>query len=377
MHILFVTHYSGFYGANKSMLALIRLLRENHDVQVTVLLPNQGVMCDVLQQNNIPFVVSHYYWWVNDNHGLFQKLLNKRKQLLNYCHLHRIIRTLGNQSFDLVYSNSVTVNIGLFIAQHFHIPHIWHFRESLVQFNLSLSLSLSLSLLHRSINSAYILISHYMMDYYSTYLPADRMHCIYNGVSLPQGVSRNNPNTLTDHLKVVCIGVLCEQKNQLELLRAQSVLYRRGVIIETYFLGSAKGDYLQQMQSFILSNGLSSYAHILGHTDDIYSALQFKNIGVVCAHDEAFGRVTIEEMLMHLPVIVSRSGANAELLREGVDGLVYPLGDTNALAEALMSYVLHPKQLSTHGENAYQHALEHFSAQQNAEQIYQLIKQII
>jgi L-malate glycosyltransferase len=378
MHILFVTHYSGFYGANKSMLALIRLLRENHDVQATVLLPNQGVMCDVLQQNNIPFVVSHYYWWVNDNHGLFQKLLNKRKQLLNYCHLSNIIRALGNQSFDLVYSNSVTVNIGLFIAQHFHIPHIWHFRESLVQFNLSLSLSLflSLSLLHRSINSAYILISHYMMDYYSTYLPADRMHCIYNGVSLPQGVSRKEPNTLTGHLKVVCIGVLCEQKNQLELLRAQAVLYRRGVIIETYFLGSAKADYLQQMQSFILSNNLSSYAHILGHTDDIYSTLQSMNIGVVCAHDEAFGRVTIEEMLMHLPVIVSRSGANAELLREGVDGIVYPLGDTNALAEALMSYVLHPEQLSTHGGNAYQHALEHFSAQQNAEQIYQLIKNI-
>lgn len=114
MHILLVTHYAGFYGANKSMLALIMLLRERYDVQATVLLPHSGAVCDILEQNNIPYVVSHYYWWVNDNHGLFQKLLNKRKQLLNHCHLRRILKALGNRYFDMVYSNSVTIDIGIF-----------------------------------------------------------------------------------------------------------------------------------------------------------------------------------------------------------------------------------------------------------------------
>ena len=83
MHILFITHYAGFYGANKSMLTLISLLRERYNVEATVLLPHSGVMCEMLEKNRIPYVVSHYYWWVNDNHGIFQKILNKRKQLLN------------------------------------------------------------------------------------------------------------------------------------------------------------------------------------------------------------------------------------------------------------------------------------------------------
>ena len=358
------------------MLALIRLLRERYSVHATVLLPHSGAMCDILKQNNILYVVSHYYWWVNDNHGLFQKLLNKRKQLLNYWWIKRILRGLGDTHFDLIYSNSVTVDIGLFIAERLHIPHIWHFRESLVQFNLSLSLSLSLSLLHRPVNSAYILISQYMMDYYRPYLSADRMYCIYNGVSLPQGVYRQKLNQVIDHLKVVCIGVLCEQKNQLELLRAQVVLYQRGVVIETYFLGSAKSDYLQQMENYIDANGIRRYAHIMGHTDDVYAIMQDMNVGVVCAHDEAFGRVTIEEMLMRMPVVVSQSGANAELLRNGQDGIVYPLGDTEALAEALHQYVMYPELLQVQGNSAYQYAVEHFSAEQNAEQIYQLITNI-
>lgn len=373
MHILFVTHYAGFYGANKSMLALIMLLRERHNVQATVLLPHTGAMCGQLKQNDIPYLVSHYYWWVNDNKGLFQKLLNKRKQWINYCRVHRIVNALDKQHFDLVYSNSVTIDIGIFIAERLHIPHVWHFRESLVQFNLSLSLSLSLSLLHRPVNSIYILISQYMMDYYRSYLPADRMHRIYNGVSLPQGISRKQPNRLIQHLKVVCIGVLCEQKNQLELLRAQAILHRRGIKIETYFMGSAKADYLQQMEQTIAQNNLTAYAHIIGHTDDIYTVLQDMNVGMVCAHDEAFGRVTIEEMLMRMPVVVSQSGANAELLRNEIDGAIYPLGDAEALAGILQQYVEHPDRLQEQGDNAYQYAIAHFSAEQNAEQIYQLI----
>lgn len=376
MHILFITHYAGFYGANKSMLTLIFLLRERYNVEATVLLPHTGVMCEMLEKNKIPYVVSHYYWWVNDNHGIFQKILNKRKQLLNYWRIKHILSALGEQHFDLVYSNSVTIDIGLFIAERLHIPHVWHFRESLVQFRLSLSLSLSLSLLRKSVNSAYILISHYMMDYYRPYLPADRMYCIYNGVSLPFGVDRVRLNRLFNHLKVVCIGVLCEQKNQMELLMAQSVLQQRGMVIETFFVGSSKAEYYEQMCQYIQQHNLISYAHILGHSDDVYAIMQDMNVGVVCAHDEAFGRVTIEEMLMRMPVVASDSGANTELVRHGIDGYIYPLGAVDRLADALQCYVQTPQLLQTHGDSAYHYALEHFSAEQNADSIYQLIKNI-
>ena len=50
MTILFVTHYAGFYGANKSLLALMLLLREKYGVQPLVLLPSEGPMCSQLGQ---------------------------------------------------------------------------------------------------------------------------------------------------------------------------------------------------------------------------------------------------------------------------------------------------------------------------------------
>ena len=377
MTILFISHYSGFYGAAKSMLALILDLRERYGVESIVLLPSKGPLCEELKTHNIKYNVSHYYWWVNDNKGIFQYLLNKRKQLLNLFKINRICKQLENEDIDIVYSNSVTINIGMFLAKKMKLPHVWHFRESLVQFNLSLSLSLSLSkyLLVQPINSAYIMISEYMMRYYRSYLPTERMNCIYNGVSLPANISRVESNLVKKTLKLACVGVVCEQKNQLELLKAINILKQKNILVEVYIIGTHKKEYLKLLTDYVIQNELTDRVHFIGHVDNVWKVLQEMNIGVVCAKDEAFGRTTIEFMLMHMPVIVSNSGANPELIAEKT-GMIYELGDEQMLASHIESYYNHPKQITSDGDNAYEHAVKHFSKNQNTDNIYNLIQSI-
>lgn len=99
-------------------LTLISLLREKYNVQPLMLLPSEGAVCRGLKDNNIPYIVQHYYWWVNDNQGVFQYWLNKRKQLRNIRKANAISRLLKEHSIDLVYSNSVTINMGMLIAKH-------------------------------------------------------------------------------------------------------------------------------------------------------------------------------------------------------------------------------------------------------------------
>ena len=374
MTILFVTHYAGYYGANKSMVTLIGLLREKYGIEPLVLLPSEGAVCQSLRENNIPYIVHHYYWWVNDNKGIFQYWLNKRKQLKNIFKCRRISKRLQGKNIDLVYSNSVTINMGMLIAKQLQVPHIWQFRESLTQFNLSLSLSLSLW--NKPQNKKYILISDYMMDYYRQYLPQDKMMKVYNGVTLPQGVSRKSPNVMGERLKVAIVGVACEQKNQLELLQAQALLQAQGVEIETYIIGTHKEEYLEKLKQYIVEYNLTDRVHLVGHTDDVFGILQNMNIGVVCATDEAFGRTTVEFMLMQMPVVVSDSGANPELIREGM-GCIYPSGKPEELAKILRKYIEFPNLLQSQGKAAYKHAIENFSAEKNAERIYSVIKQII
>ena len=377
MTILFVTHYAGFYGANKSLYTLMLLLREKYGVKPVVLLPSAGPMCVQLDSAGIPYKVSHYYWWVNDNHGLFQWLLNKRKQIINYFRIPKLCQLFSEHEPQLIYTNSVCVNVGLLMAVRLGLPHVWQARESLSQFSLSLSLVLSRHVWALPATKAHILISDYMMDYYRPYLPADRMVRIYNGVDLPADKERQTENKINGRLKVAIVGVVCGQKNQLELLKAQYRLLQQGIQIETYIIGTSKPAYQAQLQQYVSDKGMAEWVHFVGHTDDVFGMLEEMNVGVVSATDEAFGRTTIEFMLKKMPVVVSDSGANAELLRHGQEGYVYPSGDVEALAEAIQRYAEQPELLQTQGESAYQYAKANFSAAKNAENIYEIITKAI
>ena len=222
MTILFVTHYAGFYGANKSLYTLMLLLRQNYGVQPVVLLPTDGPMCEQLRKESIPYKVSHYYWWVNDKSGIFQWLLNKRKQLINYFRIPKLCGLFSEYKLDLVYTNSVCVNVGIFMAEHLGLPHIWQYREAFEQLDFKLSLSnlVSRKIWRKKSTKAHILISDYMMDSYTSYLPQERVVRVYNGVDLPLGVTERKKNEIKGRLKVACVGIICDQKNQMEILKA-------------------------------------------------------------------------------------------------------------------------------------------------------------
>ncbi|MGL4513973.1 MAG: glycosyltransferase, partial [Lacipirellulaceae bacterium] len=50
---------------------------------------------------------------------------------------------------------------------------------------------------------------------------------------------------------------------------------------------------------------------------------------------EPFGRVIVEAMLSKRPVIASDDGGAREIVLNGVNGLVFPPGDSTALASAI------------------------------------------
>lgn len=378
MNILFVTHYAGFYGANKSLLTLMVLLRERHGVRPIVLMHNRGAMCAMLEEQGIEYLVSPFYWWVNYNHGLFQWALNKRKQWINWRRAKNISNQLKEKNIDLVYSNSVCVNMGFLVAKRLGLPHIWQFRESLTQYSLSLSKYLSKRCFADKTNRRYLLISDYMMSFYRPYLPNERMVQVYNGLDLPYGVTRLEENRIDQRLQVACVGVICEQKNQMELLRAQCALHKRGIDIDTWFVGTCNDkDYMKSIQDYANDNGLDGMTHFVGHADKVFDVLQKMNLGVVTAHDEAFGRVTVEYMLMKMPVIVSRSGASPELVKSGQTGLIYELGDVEALADGIERYCSSPDLLVPQGEAAFSDATERFSAGSNMEHIYNQIVEVL
>ena len=174
MTILFVTHYSEMYGANKSLCRLMIELKESYQVQPVVLLRMPGSICETLDSKSIPYLINHYYWWVFEKGHSNLRVHEILKQIRNYFRLSKIVKKLQPYPIELVYTNSITVNIGTHLSKKLKCPQLWHLRESLVQFNLKFALSEVFAKYHfKTAADNYILISNYLLNSYEQLLPVE------------------------------------------------------------------------------------------------------------------------------------------------------------------------------------------------------------
>jgi len=378
LNILFITHYPGMYGANQSMCQLIIELRNNYKITPVVLLPSRGDICEFMEQNDIKYFISHYYWWVNAEKGVYQYFLNWRKQIINLMRVKNLVRLVENEGIDLVYSNSVTINIGAFLSRKLKCPHIWHIRESLDSFHFKLSLGNFISKLFlKTAANKYILISDYLIDAYSKLLPADKIQRIYNGIDF----NRINlkPEKRNHFFNMCMVGIISEQKNNMDALRALNILVNNSGFtnLRLHLIGGWKADYLELINTYIDENRLQEYVVFHGHTKDIDNLLSTMDLGLMCSRDEAFGRVTVEYMLHKIPVIASNSGANPELVKDDINGYLYSIYHPEELAGKIFTFIQSPEKCKQMGINAFYYGKSHFSSEQNTKEIYKVIKKMI
>ena len=374
MSILFVTHYTELYGANRSMLTLMRILQSKYAVRPIVLAPySHGPLLDSLDECKIEYHVIPFCRWILTYMELEQTKYKYLKwQLKNLLIAYKIKKLLKGTKIDVVYSNSITINIGALVAYVMRIPHIWHVRESIKQFELKFIMPLWLTqrIFNLRTNNRFIMLSNFMECEYQHVLPKDGVCRIYNGVTLPKDVEVRLNNQTQDALQLACVGLLCPQKNQLELLKALVILKEKRCFVHAHFIGRDEQGYIDEMMSFIKLYDIENMVTFHGQTDNVYEILKSCNVGIMPSRDEAFGRVTVEYMLMRMPVVASDSGANPELIDHNTTGMIYHLGNAEELADAILTYANNPTLLEEQGERAYQKAINEFSAERNAEQVY-------
>ena len=381
MTILFVTHYTELYGANRSMLTLIRLLQSKYAVQPIVVVPYRyGPLMETLVESNIEHHYIPYCRWILTNMDKEQSKYKYVKWFVkNIYYALKIKNLFKSRRIDVVYSNSITINIGALIAYVMRIPHIWHIRELISGLGLKLAIPrfLSKPLINLSTNKRYILLSNSMVREFQRILPQNRIRMIYNGVSLSKRIGSRLCNQNMGTLQLACVGLLCHQKNQMELLKALVILKGQKCKVHVHFIGRDEQGYEKEMMNYIVQQDISDLVTFHGHTDNVFELLEECNLGIVTAIGEAFGRVTVEFMLMSMPVVASDSGANPELIDSGLTGMVYHLGDVEELAKAIQTYIKTPSLLAKHGRKAYSKAIKEFSAERNAELIYSEMLDVI
>jgi glycosyltransferase involved in cell wall biosynthesis len=114
------------------------------------------------------------------------------------------------------------------------------------------------------------------------------------------------------------------------------------------------GGAIAQSNNDYFSKCLRNYngkAKIINHGfiphNKLYEA--YKNIDILVVPSiylEVFGLVILEAFSAGRPVIVSKSGSPAELVRDGVDGFVVERNDSKALAKAMHKFIDNPNLIT-------------------------------
>ena len=134
------------------------------------------------------------------------------------------------------------------------------------------------------------------------------------------------------------VGRIAPWKGQDVFLRAFAGAFpngdERAVIVGAPLFGEKQ--YERSLRALIGQLGLGDRVELRGFTDDVPGELAEVDALVhASVIPEPFGRVIVEGMAAGLPVVAAAGGGPDEIVTEGVDGLLYPPGDVDELAERL------------------------------------------
>lgn len=175
-------------------------------------------------------------------------------------------------------------------------------------------------------------------------------------------------------IRLVSVGRLHRSKDIDVLLRALSLLKKRGVNLEAYVIGD--GPERERLMRLAVRLGLNGYVNFLGYARNPYAWLQTADIFISSSRWETFGISIIEAMALGIPVIATETDGACDIIRNSVDGLLVPIGDSQALANTVMELVQKPM---LRGEISRQGRLraEQFNARSVAECYMAILEKLI
>lgn len=127
------------------------------------------------------------------------------------------------------------------------------------------------------------------------------------------------------------------------------------------FLIAGEGSLRADCEALARGAGAAN-VHVLGYVGDMRDFYAACDVLVLPSRSEGCPNVVLEAMAMKTAVIAADAAATRELVTSGVDGLLYEIGDVDALAGAMHRLLTEPESRRVLVERAYRRSCTHLSA---------------
>jgi L-malate glycosyltransferase len=145
----------------------------------------------------------------------------------------------------------------------------------------------------------------------------------------------------------------------------------------TRFVFAGEGDSRPAFEGQVTKAGLQASVAFLGRRSDIPDVLASCDIAVLPSRAEGLPNAVLEYMAAGLPTVASRVGGNAELVEDGVTGLLVPPEDSQALSGAFLRLLRDPALAREIAANGQRLAVENFSFERLIREVDQLYTELL
>jgi len=372
IRVLYLDHTARLSGAELALAGLLAALDPSR-VEPIVMLAEDGPLRELLSGKGIQTHVL----------PMNERIRQVRKDSLGVLGLLRQVRSLGAlcryawrvgrfarcTGVDLIYANSLKADLyGAVAARLCGIPLVWHVHDRIDERYLPRSSVWLLRLLARHLPRAVVANSGSTLATLRL-SRAMRTAVIANGLT-PEHVARSfGPPPRNNPARIGIVGRLTAWKGQHVFLEAAAQLLRRGVRARFIIVGSAlfgEDAFEAQLRRQAAALGIEAEVEFLGFRD-VPPVLRTLDILVHASTiPEPFGQVITEGLAAGLPVIATDGGGAREIIEDGRTGVLVPMGDATALADALAQLLAQPERARRLAAAGREHVLAHFTIDKSA-----------
>jgi glycosyltransferase involved in cell wall biosynthesis len=203
-------------------------------------------------------------------------------------------------------------------------------------------------ILHRS--DAVTAVSGSVAQHAASLRTASPVHLIPNSVDVRRFRPRSGAGTDDANQSVLFLGRFSRNKGPQDLIAAipQVISAVPGASFDFVGEGPLRESMVRQMAAL----GLNGNARIHGKVPDVVPVLQRASVVTRPSLTEGMPLAVMEAMACGKPVVATRVGGTADLIRDGETGILFDPGDIDALADGLIRILQNRSDAATMGRRA-------------------------
>lgn len=208
--------------------------------------------------------------------------------------------------------------------------------------------------------------------------PAEKVRIIRNGIDLSRYSGKPGETGVREELGlppeaplVLMLSRLNPQKGVDDFIKAAAMVRLQRPDVRFLLIGEKltyQGDgfgpdapYHNYLHELCVNLGVDDRIVFTGHRSDVPALLAEGAISVLPSHSEGLSNTLLESMTAGLPIVATRVGGNAELVEDGVNGILVPPQAPATLANAILRILDDPDLAQRFSSAARAKAMQHFS----------------